>query len=194
MRLRNCRLSRTASGQLVLSSRKHISPAIVPSPDCRYRAPIVFRPGCPFGERCGCLAQRANVGGPVPIVLVVQVCVVSSPSTCYARYPAVPDFVWDLPGPLLYRKHCIDTPRTVYLRWDVAEDTTHYEALLAEHGAGFPGVQSGPGETLILFVDPNFRTILAVTESEFSSQTISRRLEETRRAYEFDSTVQKSLC
>jgi hypothetical protein len=76
----------------------------------------------------------------------------------------------------------------------VVEDTTHYEALLAEHGAEFRGMQSGSGETLILFVDPHFRTILAVTESEFSSQTISRRLEETRRAYEFESKVQKSLC
>jgi hypothetical protein len=76
----------------------------------------------------------------------------------------------------------------------VAEATTHYEALLAKYGAEFRGMQCGPGETLILFADPNFRTILAVTESEFSSQTVSRRLEETRTAYEFESTVQKSLC
>jgi hypothetical protein len=70
----------------------------------------------------------------------------------------------------------------------------HYEAILAEHGAEFRGLQSGPGGTLILFADLKFRTTLAITESEFSSQTISQRLEETRRAYALDSTVQKSLC
>jgi hypothetical protein len=35
---------------LALSSRKRISPARVPSRGCRFRAPIVFRPRCPFGE------------------------------------------------------------------------------------------------------------------------------------------------
>jgi hypothetical protein len=47
---------------------------------------------------------------------------------------------------------------------------------------------------LTLFADPELRTTLAVTKSDFSSQTVSRRLEESRRAYQFDSTVQKSLC
>jgi len=93
-----------------------------------------------------------------------------------------------------YRNRGIDTPGTLHVRCDMAKDTAHYEAILAEHGAEFRGIQSGPDETLILFADPNLRTTLAVTESEFSSQTISQRLEETRRAYAFDSTVQKSLC
>jgi hypothetical protein len=77
---------------------------------------------------------------------------------------------------------------------DVAEDTTDHEAVLAEHGAEFRGVQPGLEEMLILFADPEFRTTLAISESEFSSQTVSQRLEESRRAYAFDSIVQKSLC
>jgi hypothetical protein len=72
--------------------------------------------------------------------------------------------------------------------------SAHYEAILAEHGAEFRGIQQGPRESLTLFADPELRTTLAVTKSDFSSQTVSRRLEESRRAYQFDSTVQKSLC
>jgi hypothetical protein len=52
------------------------------------------------------------------------------------------------------------------------ENSAHYEAILAEHGAEFRGIQQGPRETLILFADPEFRTTLAVPESEFSSQTV----------------------
>jgi hypothetical protein len=93
-----------------------------------------------------------------------------------------------------YRNHGIDTPGTLHVRRDMAKDTARYEAILAEHGAEFRGIQSGPAETLILFVDPNFRATLAVTESQFSFDTVSQRLEESRKAYLFDSTVQKSLC
>jgi hypothetical protein len=73
-------------------------------------------------------------------------------------------------------------------------NSAHYEAILAEQGAEFRGVQPGPRETLILFADPAFRTTLAIRESEFSSDTVSQRLKESRKAFEFDSTVQKSLC
>ena len=59
------------------------------------------------------------------------------------------------------------------------ETSAHYEAILAEHGAEFRGIQQGPRETLILFVDREFRTTLAVPESEFSSQTVSQRLQES---------------
>ena len=59
------------------------------------------------------------------------------------------------------------------------ETSAHYEAILAEHGAEFRGSQQGPHETLILFVDREFRTTLAVPESEFSSQTVSQRLQES---------------
>jgi hypothetical protein len=80
----------------------------------------------------------------------------------------------------------------------MAEDTNTYEAVyeavLAKHGAEFRGIQPGPSESLILFADPEFRTTLALAESEFSPETVSKRLEEIRRAYELDSTVQKSLC
>jgi hypothetical protein len=75
------------------------------------------------------------------------------------------------------------------------ENSAHYEAILAEHGAEFRGIQQGPREALVLFADPEFRTtLLTVPESEFSSQAVSRRLQESRRAYELDSHVQKSLC
>ena len=74
------------------------------------------------------------------------------------------------------------------------ENSAHYEAILAEHGAEFRGIQQGPRESLVLFADPEFRTTLAVPESEFSSQTVAQRLLESRRAYDLDACVQKSLC
>ncbi len=77
---------------------------------------------------------------------------------------------------------------------EMDKNSAHYEAILAEHGAEFRGIQQGPQENLVLFADPEFRTTLAVPESEFSSQTVSRRLQESRRAYDLDAHVQKSLC
>ena len=74
------------------------------------------------------------------------------------------------------------------------ENSAPYEEILAEHGAEFRGMQQGPRETLILFADPQLHTILAVPESEFSSQSVSQRLQESRRAYDLDAHVQKSLC
>ena len=74
------------------------------------------------------------------------------------------------------------------------ENSAHYEAILAEHGAEFRGIQQGPRESLVLFADPKLRTTLTVPESEFSSQTVSQRLEDSLRAHQLDSTVQKSLC
>jgi hypothetical protein len=53
-------------------------------------------------------------------------------------------------------------------------DSRHYIAVLAEHGAEFCGIQEGPRESLILFADPELRTTLAVPESEFSSEEVSR--------------------
>jgi hypothetical protein len=73
-------------------------------------------------------------------------------------------------------------------------NSAHYEAILAEHGAEFRGIQQGPRESLVLFADPELRTTLAVPESEFSSQTVSRRLQESRSAFHLDANVQKSLC
>ncbi len=73
-------------------------------------------------------------------------------------------------------------------------NSAHYEAVLAEQGAEFRGIQQGPCGTLILFADPEFRTTLAVPESEFSPQTISKRLQESRSALNLDARVQKSLC
>jgi hypothetical protein len=87
----------------------------------------------------------------------------------------------------------ISSPRTS-ISVVMDENSAHYEAILAEHGAEFRGIQQGPRESLILFADPELRTTLAVPESEFSSQTVSRRLQESRRAYDLDANVQKSLC
>jgi hypothetical protein len=77
---------------------------------------------------------------------------------------------------------------------EMDENSARYEAILAEHGAEFRGVQQGPRESLVLFADPELRTTLAVPESEFSSQTVRRRLQESRSAFNFDANVQKSLC
>jgi hypothetical protein len=74
------------------------------------------------------------------------------------------------------------------------ENSAPYEEILAEHGAEFRGIQQGPRETLILFADPELRMTLAVPESDFSSQSVSQRLQESRRAYDLDAQVQKSLC
>ena len=74
------------------------------------------------------------------------------------------------------------------------ENSAPYEEILAEHGAEFHGIQQGPRETLILFADPELRMTLAVPESDSSSQSVSPRLQESRRAYDLDAQVQKSLC
>jgi hypothetical protein len=73
-------------------------------------------------------------------------------------------------------------------------NSEHYAAVLAEQGAEFRGIQEGPRELLILFADRELRTTLAVPESEFSSEEVSRRLQESRSAYDLDSRVQRSLC
>ena len=73
-------------------------------------------------------------------------------------------------------------------------NSANYGAILAEHGAEFRGIQQGPRESLVIFADPELRTILAVPESEFSSQTVSQRLQESRSAFNLDANVQKSLC
>ena len=73
-------------------------------------------------------------------------------------------------------------------------NSAHYEAILAEHGAEFRGIQQGPQENLVLFADPELRTTLTMPESEFSSQTVSQRLQESRSAFHLDANVQKSLC
>jgi hypothetical protein len=57
------------------------------------------------------------------------------------------------------------------------ENSAPYEEILAEHGAEFRGIQQGPRETLILFADPELRMTLAVPESDFSSQSVSQRLQ-----------------
>jgi hypothetical protein len=77
---------------------------------------------------------------------------------------------------------------------EMAENSAHYKAILAEHGAEFRGIQQGLRESLVLFADPELRTTLAVPESEFSSQAVSRRLQESRSAFNLDGHVQKSLC
>jgi len=76
----------------------------------------------------------------------------------------------------------------------MADENRDYAAVIRRQGAEFRGIQFGPRGALILFADPKSRTTLAVSELEFCPQTVSRRLQESRRAFDLDSDVQKSLC
>jgi hypothetical protein len=62
-------------------------------------------------------------------------------------------------------------------------DVLYYQQVIAELGAEFRGMQQGPREMLILFADPELRSTLAVTEHDFSPEVVSRRLEESQRAF-----------
>ena len=95
---------------------------------------------------------------------------------------------------VLCRKHGIDASPLSQVVGEMDETTAHYETILAEHGAEFRGIQQGPRGSLVLFADPALRTTLAVPESEFSSQSVSQRLQESRGAFHLDANVQKSLC
>jgi hypothetical protein len=76
----------------------------------------------------------------------------------------------------------------------VMDNEQNYRSIIAAQGAEFRGVQPGPPETLILFADPRLGRTLAVAESEFSSEVVSNRLEESRRAFDLELRVQRSLC
>jgi hypothetical protein len=71
------------------------------------------------------------------------------------------------------------TPLTLGLMSDVL----YYQQVITELGAEFRGMQQGPRETLVLFADPELRSTLAVTEEEFSPELVSRRLQESKRAF-----------
>lgn len=58
-----------------------------------------------------------------------------------------------------------------------------FEALLAPLGASFRGVIEGPRHNLILFRDLRSGSTLALPESDFSSDSISKRLAESRLAF-----------
>jgi hypothetical protein len=76
-----------------------------------------------------------------------------------------------------------------------ADDTQgYYAAVLSAQGAEFRGIQPGPRGTLILFTDANSKSTLALPASEFSPETVSRRLQENRSAFELEGRIQKSLC
>ena len=62
-------------------------------------------------------------------------------------------------------------------------DVSYYQQVIAELGAEFRGMQQGPRQRLILFADPELRSTLAVAEQEFSPEAVSRRLEESQRAF-----------
>jgi hypothetical protein len=72
--------------------------------------------------------------------------------------------------------------------------TQDYAAVLSAQGAEFRGVRAGPNGTLILFADPKSRSNLSLSEFEFSAHTVSRCLEESRRTFDLEARVQKSLC
>ena len=76
----------------------------------------------------------------------------------------------------------------------MADNHPDYAAVIRAQGGEFLGVQLGPHGALILFVDPEARTTLAVPESDFSPQLVSQRLQDNRRAYDLAVRVQNSLC
>jgi hypothetical protein len=77
----------------------------------------------------------------------------------------------------------------------MADSSRDYAAVVQAEGADFLGVEFGPHGAVILFADPQSRrSTLALPESEFSPQAVSRCLQESRRAYDLDAHVQKSLC
>jgi hypothetical protein len=65
-------------------------------------------------------------------------------------------------------------------------DIHYYEATITAQGGEFRGIQFGPRSTLILFADPRLGSTLAVAESEFSPEAVSRRLQDCRRAFHLD--------
>src|SRR5882762_7184551 len=71
------------------------------------------------------------------------------------------------------------------------ENASDYATVIAAAGAEFQGVQHGPRSTLILFVDPESGSTLAVAESEFALETVLRRLNELKRR-EFASLPDRS--
>lgn len=60
---------------------------------------------------------------------------------------------------------------------------SEYDAILALHGARFNGFIVGPKQCLVLFADLSTGTVLALPESEFSSDAVLRRLSESRRDF-----------
>ena len=83
-------------------------------------------------------------------------------------------------------------PRTNHNPFDIIPPDT--KRSWPNTALSFRGIQQGPSESLVLFADPELRTTLTVPESEFSSQTVSQRLRESRSAFNLDARVQKSLC
>jgi hypothetical protein len=68
-----------------------------------------------------------------------------------------------------------------------------YAEVIRVAGGEFLGIQRGPRGALVLFIDPESRTTLAVHELEFCRQAVSQRLQESRRAFELSKQVQKSF-
>jgi hypothetical protein len=64
--------------------------------------------------------------------------------------------------------------------------TAKFSELVAAHGAEFQGLQYGPRGTLVIFTDLITRTTLALAESEFCAEALSRRLWESRRSFRVD--------
>jgi hypothetical protein len=52
------------------------------------------------------------------------------------------------------------------------ERDQHYAIIVAAQGAVFQGIQRGNHGALVLFADPSSRSTLAVSESEFSPESI----------------------
>jgi hypothetical protein len=83
--------------------------------------------------------------------------------------------------------------RSLYVR-TMDDRKPEYAEVIRAQGAEFHGIQFGPLGASILFVDPKSRATLILSEGEFSPDAVSRRLQESRQAFDLDSHVQKSLC
>ena len=75
----------------------------------------------------------------------------------------------------------------------MADKKREYAEVIRVEGGEFLGIQRGPRGALVLFIDPESQTTLAVRELEFCAQAVSQRLQESRRAFEVPQQIQKSF-
>jgi hypothetical protein len=75
----------------------------------------------------------------------------------------------------------------------MADKKREYAEVIRVEGGEFLGIQRGPRGALVLFIDPESRTTLAIRELEFSPQAVSQRLHESRLAFELPQEVHKSF-
>jgi hypothetical protein len=62
-------------------------------------------------------------------------------------------------------------------------DTQHYAAVVVAQGAEFLGMLRTLRGNLILFIDPQYGSTLAVVEREFSPEAVALRLSANKRNF-----------